>query len=228
MRLRTYVGVALVLVGCSSAATLPSGGPYGGAAGDAGVSVGGQVDAGSGIVFDPGGGASSSSGGIIIIGSSSGTGATVTSGSSIVTTSASSATMGATSSSGSTNAPTWTDLYNTYLSDATTTIGDCDGSCHYHTECSSASACYSWIGTGKVRRTEQRRRALHVGPGLHAQGWAHERRHGRGRVRGMDRRGFARQLKTHPGNEHPPAPGSAALGGRAPERALYFLHSSTQ
>ncbi len=149
MRLRTYVGVALVLVGCSSAATLPSGGPYGGAAGDAGVSVGGQVDAGSGIVFDPGGGASSSSGGIIIIGSSSGTGATVTSGSSIVTTSASSATMGATSSSGSTNAPTWTDLYNTYLSDATTTIGDCDGSCHYHTECSSASACYSWIGTGK-------------------------------------------------------------------------------
>jgi hypothetical protein len=29
------------------------------------------------------------------------------------------------------------------------TIGDCDSSsCHRHTECSSPSACYSWIGTG--------------------------------------------------------------------------------
>jgi len=46
----------------------------------------------------------------------------------------------------SSGAPTWTDLYTKYL--AVGTIGNCDGSCHHHSQCSSASSCYSWIGTG--------------------------------------------------------------------------------
>jgi hypothetical protein len=40
---------------------------------------------------------------------------------------------------------TWTYLYNTYLK-AGNTIGDCDGSCHRHSQCDSPSDCYQWIG----------------------------------------------------------------------------------
>jgi hypothetical protein len=46
--------------------------------------------------------------------------------------------------------PTWTYLYDTYLSASgpTPTPGNCDSSCHNHNECGSAKACFSWIGTG--------------------------------------------------------------------------------
>jgi hypothetical protein len=44
--------------------------------------------------------------------------------------------------------PTWTFLYDTYLA-AGSTPGDCNGSCHYHQECSGPGACYAWIGSGQ-------------------------------------------------------------------------------
>jgi hypothetical protein len=28
-------------------------------------------------------------------------------------------------------------------------VGDCDGSCHHHSECSSPLDCYNWIGQGQ-------------------------------------------------------------------------------
>ena len=59
-----------------------------------------------------------------------------------------SSTFGSSSHTSSASGPTWSYLYDTYLSSLTTTIGDCDGSCHHHSECSSAAACYAWIGTG--------------------------------------------------------------------------------
>ncbi len=52
------------------------------------------------------------------------------------------------SASGSASVPTWTYLYSTYL--AVGTAGDCNGSCHHHSECSSPSACYSWIGSRQL------------------------------------------------------------------------------
>jgi len=58
---------------------------------------------------------------------------------------------------GSSGAPTWTELYTNYL--AVGTIGNCDGSCHRHSQCSSPSSCYSWIGSGN-------RGALSGGGGL--------------------------------------------------------------
>jgi hypothetical protein len=69
-------------------------------------------------------------------------------------------------SSSSSSAPsgkTWTYLFTTYLTDATATIGSCDGSCHYHSECDTASDCYSWIGAPS---SQARWGALSNGGGL--------------------------------------------------------------
>lgn len=167
MRSLTLVAVTLFSVGCSSAGDLPLGGPYGGLMNpDASAS-----DTDSGIVFTVGSGSgtSSSSGTIIVVGSSSSTTSTIgttststtstnesstgessttTSSSHATSTSTSTSTSSSTASSSSTSsAPTWTELYTGYL--AVGTPGDCDGSCHHHSQCSSASACYSWIGGGK-------------------------------------------------------------------------------
>jgi hypothetical protein len=155
MRIGMFLSLALIGAGCSSADTLPSGGPYGGAAGDAGLT--GATDAGGSVVFNPGDTGvtgSSSASGVVIVGSSSGSGATTTSSSGAASTATSGfgstvATSSASATSSSAAAPTWTYLYDTYLSDASATVGDCDGSCHYHGECSSAPACFTWIGTGK-------------------------------------------------------------------------------
>ncbi len=60
-------------------------------------------------------------------------------------TSGSTTTTASSTSTSTSSAPTWTYLYTTYLAEGST-IGDCDGSCHHHSECSSASACFNWIG----------------------------------------------------------------------------------
>jgi len=165
----------LVVVGCSSAADLPLGGPYVGgtmpAAGtdggasfvpgsdggivivtpgidsgvvtpppgvDSGVVIPPNVD--SGGVTNPGSGAGSGTG----TGTNPGTGTGSGTG-----TSAGTGTGSGTGTGTGTPAPTWTYLYDTYLSSATSTPGDCDGSCHHHSQCGSASACFSWIGSGQ-------------------------------------------------------------------------------
>jgi hypothetical protein len=119
--MRSTATLLLALVSCSSASTLPSGGPFGGNAGDAGVTIGteGRVDSGA-----------TSSGGLVFV------------------VDAASASASA-SSTRSGPPPTWTYLYDTYLTTATSTIGSCDSlTCHAHTQCSTAAACYTWIGTG--------------------------------------------------------------------------------
>jgi hypothetical protein len=52
---------------------------------------------------------------------------------------------GSGSGGGSAPAPTWTYLFDTYL--AIGTIGDCNGSCHQHSECDNAMDCYNFVGT---------------------------------------------------------------------------------
>ncbi len=161
--MRTGVSVAAVLlaiVGCGTTADLPLGGPF---RGIGGADAGDSLDAGLGdavigfIVPETGTGSStttvitgtSSSGatsGVVTSTTGTGVGSSVTT--SVGSTSISTSTSSSSSSSSTPSAPTWTYLYDTYLSSASSTIGDCDGSCHHHSQCSSASACYSWIGRG--------------------------------------------------------------------------------
>jgi len=143
-------------VGCSSADTLPSGGPYGGSVVDA--AAGGDTDAGPGLIqFTTKNGSGTGTGLGSATGTTSPTGQT-TSGPASTTqqssemSSSMATTMTTPSSSSAVATPTWTDLYNTYLSSATATIGDCDGSCHHHSECSSPSACYTWIGSPSAQK----------------------------------------------------------------------------
>ncbi len=97
---------------------------------------------------------------------------------------------GSGSSSGSSSgaAPTWTDLYTTYL--AVGTVGDCDSSsCHKHTECSSAADCFSWLssktlsGSGGIFTWDSELVQEH------AAGRALDRCAGHGRLRRVGRRG---------------------------------------
>jgi hypothetical protein len=168
MRTSTSVLASLLLVGgCSTAADLPLGGPYraleGSDAGGSGSAsfvaedsgVGG--DTGSVVLVGTGPGSSgtgSGTGVVVTSGTGSGTGTVMMSGPGSGTGSSAGSGPGTGTGTGTgtgsgSGPPTWTYLYDTYLTDATTTIGDCDGSCHHHSECSSASACYSWIGGGQ-------------------------------------------------------------------------------
>jgi len=142
-----------LLVGCSSAGDLPLGGPYGGGA--SGIDEASDAA----VVFNLGSGSGASSG--IVISSSSvgaqGTSQTSGPGSSGTSTSSSSgipassstqsaSTSSSSAASSSAAAPTWTYLYNTYLASGSTP-GNCDGSCHRHSQCDNPSDCYSWIGS---------------------------------------------------------------------------------
>jgi len=77
-----------------------------------------------------------------------GTTATTTSTTATTETTTTSTTTTSSSSSSSGGTPTWTELYTDYL--AVGTIGNCDGSCHHHSQCSSPSSCYSWIGNKQL------------------------------------------------------------------------------
>jgi hypothetical protein len=148
---------AVLLVGCSSAGDLPLGGPFGAlAAGSSGgvfLLPGGSGSGGGGTsaiasTITSGSGATSST---TATTSASGPGAssgTAGSSSTQATAGSGTGTSSSAASASSSSAPTWTDLYNAYL--AVGTVGGCDSSsCHRHTECSSPSACWSWIGTGQ-------------------------------------------------------------------------------
>ncbi len=138
MRSRASV-VALFVVGCSSADTLPSGGPYGGGAYDAS-----PASAGSTFSLPPFS-TGSSSGATVTSQAMTGTATTGVATTGVTTTGMATTGMATT---GGGSAPTWTYLFDTYLTDATATIGSCDGgTCHYHSECSTPAACYTWIGS---------------------------------------------------------------------------------
>lgn len=181
MRLLASVFVLSTLVGCSSAGDLPFGGPYGGtvagqdaavAPADAGivfVQASPGTGTGTGAGFQPGTGSSGTGTGTATGTGNTGTGTgstgtgagTANSGTGTGTgntgTGAGTGSTGTGTGTGSSGASTWTELYTNYL--AVGTIGNCDGSCHRHSQCSSPSSCYSWIGSGN-------RGALSGGGGL--------------------------------------------------------------
>ena len=134
--------------GCGSATDVPLGGPYGGTASVPGPSDSGS-DAGGGVVIIT---STTTTIGVTTVGTTTGvttTTTTTTAGMTTQTTSETTTTTTTTTTSSSTTssgtAPTWTYLYTTYLA-AGSTPGTCDS--HHHSECSSPSACFSWIGTG--------------------------------------------------------------------------------
>jgi len=152
-----FVAFLAFLAGCSSAGTLPSGGPNGGDAydaspGDAQFPWLGSGTGSSGVTTGASSGITTvASSGVTTV-ATTGVATTGLSTTGVVGTSAVTSTT-ATSSSSASSAPTWTILFNTYLTDASATIGSCDGgSCHYHSECDTAAACYSWIGSPSAQQ----------------------------------------------------------------------------
>lgn len=149
---------AALVASCSSASDVPLGGPYGGTATaapptDAGNDTGPTTIIGSGPGVGTGTGSGNGTGtgtgtGIEIgTGTGTGTGIGIGTGTGFGTGTGKGAGTGTGTGTGTGGAPTWTYLYDTYLAE-TGTPGSCDGSCHHHSQCGSASACYSWIGTG--------------------------------------------------------------------------------
>jgi hypothetical protein len=163
------------VVGCSSSSGVtPFDGPYGSPGLDGGGGSAGSGGTSTGVfIAGQDGGAGSTSGLMFSFVASSGASVVTTSGESVATTtttqggqttqvvSTSTTTQGgqtshtttttttvASSTSTTSSAPTWTDLYEKYLK-VGNTPGQCDSSCHDHTQCDSASDCYRWIGKGE-------------------------------------------------------------------------------